>query len=582
MRPALAPRPSDEVAAIPAPTFTVVVAAYNAAASVAAAVESALAQTLPPHEVIVVDDGSTDGTEDTLLPYRDGITYIRQENRGAAAASNAGFRGASGDFVVILDADDVYAPERLEALAELASGRPDLDILSTDAYLEADGEIVERFFERTPFAISDQRLAILERCFLACPAVRRETILSVGGFDESLRIGYDWECWIRLFHLGALAGAVDEPLLHYRLGAGSLTGNRVAAVRSRVRVLELASRLDLSSEERFALERYLRRRRSRALLADAEQALRGHADDARRLALQVAGGDGLPVALRLKALAAAAAPGLAGARLEAIEERTGQSRIRRGIPGTGKSSQSTAAAASSPAEKPRYPYRRRASELGRRISDRREYARYLAAHSIRKLQIGAGPNPLPGWLNTDLHPDIYPDRRDEIFFLDATRRFPIPDASFDYVFSEHQIEHVAEKEARQMLRECFRVVVPGGRIRIATPDLAAIVALYEEPFDPVKQHYVTWVSTKLDAQLRTEAARCYVVNQMFTAYGHRFVYDEAALRALLEDAGFTDVTRHAPGESEDPELMGLEAHGRAIGDEAVNRFETMALEARRP
>jgi predicted SAM-dependent methyltransferase len=582
MRAALAPPPAAELVAVPHPTFSVVIAAYNAAATVCDAVESALAQTAPPHEVIVVNDGSTDGTEDALRPYRDRITYISQENRGAATASNAGFQKAGGAFVVILDADDVYAPERLEALAELASGRPDLDILSTDAHLEADGEIVERFFERTPFAISDQRLAILERCFLACPAVRRETILAAGGFDESLRIGYDWECWIRLFHLGARAGAIAEPLLHYRLSADSLTGNRVAAVRARVRVLELASRLDLSSEERFALERYLRRRRVRALLAEAEQALRGHTNDARRSALRVAGGAGLPVGLRVKALAAAVAPGLAAARLAAIEEATGQTRITRGVPAPGASSESSAASASSPAEQRRYPYRRQASELARRISDRRQYTRYLAAHSIRKLQIGAGPNPLPGWLNTDLHPDIYPEWRDEIFFLDATKRLPFPDASLDYVFSEHQIEHIGEAEAREMLQECHRVLRRGGRIRLATPDLAVIMTLYDEPLDATQQHYLAWVSTKLDAQLRPEVARCYVVNQMFRAYGHQFVYDEAALRALLEDAGFVDVVRYAPGESGDSELLGLEAHGCAIDDEEVNRFETMALEARRP
>jgi len=323
-------------------------------------------------------------------------------------------------------------------------------------------------------------------------------------------------------------------------------------------------------------------------LAETDRALRGHADDARRRALQAALVGGVPATLRVKALAAAAAPALAARRLAWIEETTGRSRISRAVPGAGVARRR---AGEMPLveklrrpvlEKVRYPYWRRVSALSRRISDHKNYARYVAAHSIRKLQIGTGPNPLPGWLNTDLHPDIYPERREEIFFLDATKRFSLPDQSFDYVFSEHQVEHVGEADARRMLRECFRVLRSSGRIRIATPDLAAIVALYQEPLDEAKRHYLDWVMAKLDSQLPREVARCYVVNQMFSAYGHRFVYDASTLAALLKEAGFVDVVRYMPGVSDDPALIGLESHGRAIGDEAVNRFETMALEARRP
>jgi SAM-dependent methyltransferase len=230
----------------------------------------------------------------------------------------------------------------------------------------------------------------------------------------------------------------------------------------------------------------------------------------------------------------------------------------------------------------RFITRRRAWSLRRRIFDRREIGRYLVAHTVAKLQIGAGPNPLPGWLNTDLHPDIYPDRREEIVFLDATASFPLPDMSLDYIFSEHQIEHIAEEEARAMLRECFRVLRSGGRIRIATPDLAAVVGLYQAPLGPQALHYIDWVMEKIDRKVGAETFRCYVVNQMFNAYRHRFIYDAETLTELLRDVGFVEVTRCRPGKSDDSVLTGLEAHGRAIGDEEVNRFETLVLEALRP
>lgn len=207
---------------------------------------------------------------------------------------------------------------------------------------------------------------------------------------------------------------------------------------------------------------------------------------------------------------------------------------------------------------------------------------YLDAHRIRKLQVGTGPNPLPGWLNTDLFPDTYPEHRDKIFFLDATKPFPLDGMTFDYIFAEHQIEHVVETEARAMLRECFRVLRPGGRIRIATPDLAAILGLYEDPLDERERHYIDWVMTKFLPKIRSGNPRCYVINQMFTAHKHRFIYDHETLMAILTDVGFVEVVRWKAGESDDPVLRGVEAHGSAIGDETVNQFETLVLEAIRP
>jgi len=239
------------------------------------------------------------------------------------------------------------------------------------------------------------------------------------------------------------------------------------------------------------------------------------------------------------------------------------------------------------------PLRRRATEarhaagrqvraLRRRLLDPRRVRAYLDSHALRKLQLGAGPNVLEGWLNTDLLPDLYPAHRDEIVFLDATRPLPFPDATFDFIFSEHQIEHVSEPDARQIVRECFRILRPGGRIRIATPDLATFARLYLEPLGARERAYVDWVMERFLPQVQSGNRLCYVLNQILNAHGHCFVYDEATLGALLADAGFEQIERHAAGQSSEPELRKLEAHGRAIGNEAANDFETMALEARRP
>jgi SAM-dependent methyltransferase len=225
---------------------------------------------------------------------------------------------------------------------------------------------------------------------------------------------------------------------------------------------------------------------------------------------------------------------------------------------------------------------RKVRAIRRKAVDPLRITRYLHAEPVRKLQIGTGPNVLPGWLNTDLLPDTYPEHRDEIVFLDATRRFPFDQMTFDYVFSEHQIEHIPEAAARSMIKECFRVLRPGGRLRIGTPDLAVILGLYDEPLDETQRRYVDWVMTRFRPNVRSGNKPCYVINHMFTDHKHQFIYDFETLSAILADAGFAELVRRTPGESDDPMLRAVESHGHAIGDEEVNRFETLVVEAVRP
>ena len=113
--------------------------------------------------------------------------------------------------------------------------------------------------------------------------------------------------------------------------------------------------------------------------------------------------------------------------------------------------------------------------------------RYLRDHDTRRLHLGAGPHAIPGWLNTDLYPTSL-----RIAYLDATRPFPLPDASMDIAFSEHMIEHVSHPAGLHMLRECARVLRPGGIVRVATPDLESIIGLYREELSDEERAYVGW------------------------------------------------------------------------------------------
>lgn len=317
MRPFLAPaatddqQPSTDVRRrVATPTFSVIMAVYQGAHLVAEAIESALAQTVPAHEIVVCDDGSTDGLEAALAPYRDRIVLVRQDNGGEGSAKATAAGVATGDFVVILDADDTYLPERIEALTELAVARPDLDLLTTDAFVEVHGDAISRFYGvYTDFETDDQRTAIVRANFVfSQAAIRRSRLLSAGSFDPSMRTHADWECWVRLILGGARAGMVDVALSRYRMLPGNMTSDRIRMLRSRVETLRRAcAHPSLDDAERLVAAAALRHER----LKLAHNALERRHPDTRRLAVETALDADFPFRTRLKAASAALVPGLA-------------------------------------------------------------------------------------------------------------------------------------------------------------------------------------------------------------------------------------------------------------------------------
>lgn len=316
--PVLAPHPVFPVDPVTPPTFSVVVAAYQAAATLPEAIESALQQTYPALEVVVCDDGSTDGTGDVLAGFGDRIRALRQPNRGESAAKNAAVRAAGAEYVVVLDADDLFLPRRLEALAWLAAGRPDLDVLTTDAVVEAAGRPIRRAYHPGwQFPVDDQRAAILDRNFvLGLAAVRRERWLAAGGFDEDLARTADWEFWQRLVLSGSGVGLVDAPLARYRLAAGTLSADRIALVRARLTVLRrAASRVDLSAPEQAVVAAAIVREQRDLTVRLAHAALLAGSREARRRSAAIAFGRGFGARTRVGALAAVVSPGRAARRL---------------------------------------------------------------------------------------------------------------------------------------------------------------------------------------------------------------------------------------------------------------------------
>jgi predicted SAM-dependent methyltransferase len=199
---------------------------------------------------------------------------------------------------------------------------------------------------------------------------------------------------------------------------------------------------------------------------------------------------------------------------------------------------------------------------------------YLQRHTVGKLQLGSGGNPLPGWLNTDLDPS------GEMVLLDIRQPFPFDNESFAYVYSEHSIEHVSYRHGVHCFKECFRVLQAGGKIRIATPNLAFLVALYNQEKTDCQRRYIDWSMEVFGPGLEV-SREAFVINNFFRNWGHEFIYDYAALELALRQAGFVDIRRAEVLESDDPVLRGLESHGRVIPAE-FNELETVVAEASKP
>ena len=209
---------------------TAAITTYNRAPYLAGAIESALAQTFDEYEVLVVDDGSTDGTEAALAPYLDRVRVVRQPNGGRSAARNTAVREARAPLLSFLDSDDRWLPDKLERQVPLLEGEPGLGMVHghvevIDGEGRPLGDETERhraLFSSANAEITYARWAFDCRCFSSALTARVDAIRAVGGYDTDLLLD-DYDLYLRLALDSRIVFLEGAPMALYRHHEGQMT-----------------------------------------------------------------------------------------------------------------------------------------------------------------------------------------------------------------------------------------------------------------------------------------------------------------------------------------------------------------------
>jgi Glycosyl transferase family 2 len=269
------------------PTVSVILPTYQRRELVQRAVASVLAQTYRDFELIVVDDGSTDGTGEALAPLGDAIRYTWQPNRGPAAARNAGLRLARGSIVAFLDSDDRWLPDHLETVVAMLEGHPEVVLASTCVGYHVGGRQDVRQ-ARVVDALSTMLSTLGLAGYTSGIAVRRKTLVDVGGFDERLAVAEDHHLWLRLAGRGSFCFLRRQTIVR-QTTRGSLIERGIRS-GAYLKSFELIAEAGRAEAERRATDGggLAIRARAAGQFASALQALARFDDQGARLALSSA------------------------------------------------------------------------------------------------------------------------------------------------------------------------------------------------------------------------------------------------------------------------------------------------------
>ena len=252
-------------------TVSVVIPTYNRSALITRALDSVLAQTVKPHEILVVDDGSTDDTASLVRKHYPAVQLIRQKNTGVSAARNAGITAATGEWVALLDSDDAWLPRKLERQVHAVEQRGGFRLVHCDEVWIRNGVRVNPMNKHRK-----QGGYIFKRCLQLCcispsaAMIHRSVFTDVGRFDAGLPACEDYDLWLRICAREPVLYVSETLVRKYGGHADQLSRKHWRMDRFRVRALEKILATDwLSPEYRIAAEEMLVK--TATILADGAQ-----------------------------------------------------------------------------------------------------------------------------------------------------------------------------------------------------------------------------------------------------------------------------------------------------------------------
>ena len=251
------------------PLVSIITPCYRQGDYLSQTLDSALQQTFPDIEVIVVNDGSDDNTDQVAQSYGDKIIYIRQENQGLSAARNSGIKRARGKYLHCLDSDDILHPEAIASMVEAMEDREDRLVFV--GVQDFENSITDTHLNKKVFKSGLKSFPYLIHGNFGPPVgilspLRR--VRELGGFDTSLRSCEDWMMWLKVILAGAHVTAVPRVLAYYRWHAASMSKNKLRMLETRTEVLkylhgEMLARPDMLAQfgQELLIAEYRVRRR---------------------------------------------------------------------------------------------------------------------------------------------------------------------------------------------------------------------------------------------------------------------------------------------------------------------------------
>ena len=222
---------------VPSMRVGVVIPTYNRAADLQRALKSVLSQTFPVTEIIVVDDGSTDNTEEVVAGFGRNVRYIRQANAGPSAARNNGIRATTAEWIAFLDSDDWWMPEKIQLQVDALQRSPGTAVAYTSAWIISQDGTREMVRAVEPAGLWPAMRHSNLITSSSSVMVRREAVIAEGCFNESLAVGEDWDLWIRLAQKHTFA-VVSEPVTAYMITPNSLSQDPQRTIADTERMLE--------------------------------------------------------------------------------------------------------------------------------------------------------------------------------------------------------------------------------------------------------------------------------------------------------------------------------------------------------